>query len=93
MNLKLALPTSLKPVLKSLSKARTAMVGLILIGIFGYTAYVVNTASNVKSDATSGAKTTKIVFDKATLKALSTRDQVSDQTVLGTLGKPDPFTR
>lgn len=93
MNLKLALPTSFTPYLRSLSKARTALVGLIIIAIFGFTAYVVNSASNVKSDVTSDAKTKKIVFDKATLKALSSRDQVSDQTALGALGKPDPFTR
>ncbi len=93
MNLKFSLPTSIRSYLRSLSKAGTAIVGISLIAVFGYTAYVVNSASNVKSDATSGAKTTKIVFDKATLKALSTRDQVSDQTALGALGKPDPFTR
>lgn len=93
MKMKLALPTSIQPYIHSLAKARTALVGLILIGVFGYTAYVVNLASNVRSDATSGTKSTTIIFDKATLKSLSSRDQVPDQTALGALGKPDPFTR
>lgn len=91
MNIKL--PTNFKSYLKTLSRLRTALVGVLLIGIFGYTAYIVNAATNVKSDGTTPATSSRIVFDKAILKTVSARTNVSGETNLGTLGKPDPFSR
>lgn len=93
MNLKLSLPTNIKPYLKLLAKSRTALVGLVLVGLFGFTAYIVNTATNVKSDGVSDEKAARIIFDKSAIQAVKTRSQVPDQTVLGTLGKSDPFAR
>lgn len=93
MNLKLSLPTSLKPYLKLLARSRSAFVGLVLISVFGFTAYIVNTATNVKSDGTSDTKADRILFDKTAIKSVKSRDQVPDQTALGALGKSDPFSR
>lgn len=92
MNLKLQLPSNLQAYLDFLTKARTAIVGVLLIALFGYTAYVVNAASNVKTDLTSTDASTKITFDKTALQALQSRNQVSGTTDLGTLGKSDPFS-
>ncbi|MEO7617882.1 MAG: hypothetical protein ABIS59_03495 [Candidatus Saccharibacteria bacterium] len=89
----LQLPTNFKPYLKRLSLLRTPIVGALLIGIFGYTAFVVNLATNVKSDGISATTTPKVGFDKATLKAVSKRTNVSGETALGTLGKSDPFAK
>ncbi len=91
MNLKL--PHNFRNYLKLLSRAKTALIGVLLIGIFGYTAYIVNAATNIKSDSGTSAADTKITFDKATLKALANRNNVPDQTPLGALGKSDPFSR
>ncbi len=90
---KFKLPTNIAPLLKKLSQLRTAIVGVLLVGIFGYTAFIVNGVINAKIDKTTTASTTKITFDKSALKALTSRSDVPDQTALGTLGKPDPFAR
>jgi hypothetical protein len=91
MNLKL--PTNFKPYLKRLSRLRTPVVGVLLIGIFAYTAFIVNGATNVKSDGVTPSTTPKVSFDKATLKTVSNRTNVSGYTTLGTLGKSDPFAK
>ena len=89
----LTLPHNFGNYFKILSRSKTALIGIVLIGVFGYTAYLVNGATNVKSDSTTTAAGPKITFDKATLKSLANRTNVPDQTPLGTLGKPDPFSR
>ena len=91
MNLKL--PTNLKHYLKHFSRLRTPIVGVILIGIFGYTSFIVNGATNVKSDGKTTSTEAKVSFDKATLKSVSSRTTVSGYTTLGTLGKSDPFSK
>lgn len=92
MNLKLALPSNLAVYLKVLSRARTALVGLFLIAVFGYTAYIVDAATNIVP-AAPATSSPKIVFDKAALAAIKDRTQVNDKTELGNLGKTDPFAR
>ncbi len=89
MNLKL--PHNFRNYFKVLSSLKTALIGIALIGVFGYTAYLVNGATNVKSDSPGAVAGPKITFDKATLKSLANRNNVPDQTPLGTLGKPDPM--
>lgn len=93
MNMKFTIPPQLAKYLQTIKRSKSAIVGLLLIALFAYTAYVVNAATNVKSDGTSSTPSNKIVFDKAVLKAVTDRNQVPDQTTLGSLGKPDPFAR
>lgn len=93
MNLKLELnANSIKALLPALKKAQVPIYGLLLIGVFGYTAYTINNALNVKPAGTQSAVKAlpKITFDKATMDSLHNRETVSGDVPLD-LGTTDPF--
>ena len=94
--MKLAFPTKLMmnpaQALAKLKRAQPYVVGIVLVSLFGYTAYVVNTALNVTPD--TAANTAKpITFDRPTLNSLKRLDVVSGQLPSGEVGKDNPFTR
>jgi hypothetical protein len=79
MNLKLDLNMqTLRAVLPVLRKAQAAIYGLLLIGVFGYSAYIINAAINVVPASTQATITAlpKVTFDKATIDALRNRNKV-----------------
>jgi hypothetical protein len=79
-------------VLVILQKAQPIIYGLLLVGVFGYTAYAINTALNVQPAASQTAITAlpKITFDKKTMESLRNRDNVDDNVKLD-LGGASPF--
>lgn len=92
MNLKLDL--NLATALPILRKAQPYVFGLALIGVFGYTAYVVNAALNTQPQTAvpvSTATATKITFDKTTISKLKQLSSVSGDVPTGDLGSSDPF--
>ena len=91
-SLKLKIPNlnDLKRLLPLLKKAETPFVGLALIAVFGYTAYIVQLSVNVKGEAPTASKIV-IKFDQQTLDSLKNRTTVDGSTPLGILGKSDPF--
>lgn len=91
MNLKLDL--NLKTIIPLLRRAEPYIFGLLLVGTFAYTSYVVNQALNVKASETPVAikPLPKIGFDKATVNSLKALNVVGGDVPLGTLGKDDPF--
>ena len=80
-------PAVILPLLK---RARAAIVGVVLIGVFGYTAYAVNAALNV-TPAVVPATPVGISFDKGTLDSLKNLTPVPDTVAPASLGKSDPF--
>jgi DMSO/TMAO reductase YedYZ molybdopterin-dependent catalytic subunit len=94
MNLKLELNAeTLKAMLPLLKKAQPVIYGLLLIGVFGYTAYVVNQSLNVQAaEGTAGVKPLpKITFDQKTITAVKALNKVAGEVPLGNLGANDPF--
>lgn len=96
MNMKLDVGIDIKKILPVLRKLEPYLFGLALIGAFGYTAYIVNAAMNVKpaeviTGATATAKTTKIGFDKPTIEAIKKLQVVDGAVQPGDIGKHDPF--
>lgn len=95
MNLNLSFkPEDLKKVLPILRAAQAYAIGLVLIGVFGYTAYVVNAALNVQPDKAnaSGVKAVpKITFDKGTIQTLEQLQAVTGDVPTGNLGQSNPF--
>ena len=74
--------------------AQPYVVGLLLIGVFGYTAYVVNASLNVqpdKSKATGVKAAPTITFDKTTIKTLEQLEVVTGDVPTGSLGSSNPF--
>lgn len=95
MNLKMSFrPEDLKKLLPVLRGLQPYVVGLVLIGVFGYTAYVVNAALNVqpdKSKATGVKAAPKISFDKKTIQTLEQLQAVTGDVPTGSLGQDNPF--
>jgi hypothetical protein len=106
MNMNLKLDLDIKKYLPMLQKSEPYVFGLAMIGVFGYTAFVVNKALNVQpaavtttapaggaagSAGASGASGAKITFDKATIEAVKKLDVVQGNVPTGDLGKDDPF--
>jgi hypothetical protein len=103
MNLKLDF--DLKKILPVLLKLEPYIFGLALIGVFGFTAYVVNVALNVKptevvgapaGGATTGAGATagassRISFDKPTIEALKKLEVVEGTLPSSDIGRDNPF--
>lgn len=92
MNLKLDL--DIKKWLPILRQAQPYIFGLALVGIFAYTAYIVNAALNVRPNATvptAAAAAATISFDKKTIDAVKKLDVVQGTVPTGDLGKADPF--
>lgn len=95
MKTDLKLNFDLKKMLAVLQRLQPYIFGVALIGVFGYTAYVVNGALNVKAAETMGAAAANpaasIKFDKATIEAVKKLDVVPGTVPAGDLGKGDPF--
>ena len=94
MNLKLNL--DLKNILPILLRAEPYVFGLVLVGVFGYTAWSINAALNVKPAAAAptakgAAAPAKITFDKSAIEAVKSLDVVGGDVPTGDLGKDDPF--
>lgn len=94
MNLKLDL--NFKTILPVLRKLQVYIFGLLLVGIFAYTAYEVNLALNVQPatlspESASTAGATKITYDAKTIAALKKLSSVSGEVPTGDLGTTDPF--
>lgn len=93
MNLKLDL--DVKKILPLLKKFEPYLLGIGLIGVFGYTAYVVNQSLNVKAADTAATTpataSSKISFDKKTIEAIKKLDVVQGDVPSGALGQDDPF--
>ena len=83
-----------KKLLPKLQKLQPYVFGVLLIGVFAYTAWVVNAALNVQPDATIASApdpTAKIKFTKTTIDAVKKLDVVQGSVPTGDLGKSDPF--
>jgi hypothetical protein len=95
MNLNLSFNAeSLKKLLPVLWKIQPYLVGILLIGIFGFTAYEVNNALNVKPVAIGAAPTSassKIIFNQTTINSLKSLQPVGGDVPTGTLGSSNPF--
>jgi hypothetical protein len=94
MNFKLSFkPDDLKKVLPVLRMLQPYVVGLALIGVFGYTAYSVNAAMNVQpaKPAPSDKSAAAITFDKKTIQNLEQLQAVSGDVPNITLGQSNPF--
>jgi len=71
MNLNLSLkPEDLKKLLPVLRRAQPYIAGAVLIGVFAYTAWIVNAALNVTPSASSTLAEPTLSFDKATIYSL-----------------------
>lgn len=90
-NLKLNFKFNSQAILALLKRAEATLVGLLLIGIFGYTALIIERATNVQADPV--APNSAIVFDQPTIDSLKNLTVVNGDTPLGSLGKADPFGR
>ncbi len=92
--MKLDLNFNYKQILVYLRLAEPYLVGAALIGVFGYTAFFVNAALNVKPAATATiAPGVKISFDKTTVESVKNINVVSGQVPMVNIGKSDPFGR
>ena len=92
MNFKLDL--DIKKWLPILQKLQPYVFGAALVGIFAYTALVVNNALAVKpadTVQTTAKPAAKVVFDKTTIEAVKKLDVVQGNVDPGTLGTNDPF--
>ena len=90
MNFKLDL--DYKKWVPALRKAQPYVFGLVLVGVFAYTAYIVNAALNVQpAVAPTAAPVNKISFDKKTIDAVKKLDVVQGTVPIGDLGRSDPF--
>lgn len=95
MNMNLNLSLDPKVILPILRKIQPYVFGALLVGVFAYTAYVVNASLNVQADEATQAATsdtaTKITFDKNTIEALKNLSGVSGEVPVTNLGSSDPF--
>ena len=95
MKLDLDFGPQLKKILPILRRLEPYLFGLLLISVFGYTAYVVNAATNVKPAAApetvAPVKSSKITFDKTTIESIKKLQVVDGGVDTGDLGKHDPF--
>jgi hypothetical protein len=100
MNLNLNLsfkPDDLKKMLPYLWRAEPYIFGIVLIAVFGYTAYAVNAALNVgpASQSTLPQPAAKITFtskaDQETIASLKTLQTVQGNVSTGSIGTNNPF--
>jgi len=92
MNLNLSLkPADLAKLLPVLKRAQGYLVGVVLIAVFAYTAWVVNAALNVQPSAAPVAAP-GITFDTTTINSLKSLSVVQGNVPTGTLGSQNsPF--
>lgn len=68
------------------------IMGLVLVGLFGYTGWVINGAFNVQpAAAPETSPAAKITFDKKTVDYVKNLHVVPGQVAPADLGKSDPF--
>jgi len=94
MNMKMNIslkPEDLKKLLPLLRQAQPYLVGIALIGVFAYTALVVNAAVNTKASTATIATEPKISFDKGTIDSLKSLQGVPGTVTTGALGGGSPF--
>ena len=94
MNMKFKMDLDLKKSLPVLLKLQPYIFGVLLVALFGYTAYTVNAALNVKASvsalpATSPASA--VTFDKQTIDSVKKLEVVQGSVPTGDLGTNDPF--
>ncbi len=88
LNLKLDVPT----LLKLGKRVGPSLIGLVIVGAFGYAGWVINQTFNVKAiDPTSGPGNTHITFDQKTIEAVKNLQVTSGQVAPAPLGTSDPF--
>lgn len=90
MNFKLNLQFKPAAIIAWLKNAQPYLVGVALIGVFGYTAWSVNQALNTPP-AEVAVPAAAVTFDKTTLASLKALTSVNDQVPSIPLGKSDPF--
>jgi hypothetical protein len=90
--MKMKLKLDLKPatILPLLKRGQGYLIGGALIGVFAYTAYVVNAAVNVQA-APAAVPAAGVTFDQATLNSLKSLTTVPVTIAPPALGKSDPF--
>jgi hypothetical protein len=76
--------------LRVLHRLQPIIIGTMLIGVFGYTAYTVNAALNVVPTAVPNVPV-GVSFNKATLDSLKTLTNVPSTIAPSALVKSDPF--
>ena len=94
MNMNFKLDLDLKKWLPIAQKLQPYVFGILLVGLFGYTAYVVNAALNVKpivSTVPTVNPASKVSFDKATIDSVKKLEVVQGTVPTGSLGTNDPF--
>lgn len=94
MNMNLKLDFDLQKLLPVLRKVQPYVFGLLLIGAFGYTAFVVNRSLNVgpgDASTTAASPAPRITFDKKTIEAVKKLEVVEGSAPTGSLGTSDPF--
>jgi hypothetical protein len=94
MNMNFKLDLDYKKWLPILRKAQPYVYGVVLVGVFGYTAVTVNNALDVKPDPaaeTAKSAAAKVSFDKKTIEVLKNLDVVQGTVPTVDLGSSDPF--
>ncbi len=92
MNMNFKLNLDLATATKLLKRFGPSLAGLAVVGIFGYTGWVINEAFNVKPAETIATEAApKVGFDKTTINSLKNVRVVPGQVVPTNLGKSDPF--
>jgi hypothetical protein len=92
-NLKLELNAdTVRAMLPMLRKSLPSVVGLALVGVFGYTAYELNAAINVQPSASQSTLTPlpAVSFSQKVISSLQNRDSVNG-TVPVDLGTNNPY--
>lgn len=90
MNANLSLKLDKEQILPLLKRSEPLIVGLALIALFGYTAFVLQKAGNIEP-AEPSSKVKTITFDSMTIESLKGRTLVPGQVDPGSIGKSDPF--
>jgi len=78
-------------ILKYLRPAIPYITGVVLVGLFGYTGWVINQAFNVQPAEATATVAPKISFDKTTIETIKNLQVVPGQVPTGSLGSNDPF--
>jgi hypothetical protein len=94
MNMNLKLDLDYKKLLPMLRQAQPYVFGVLLVGVFAYTALTVNAALNIKADGSVAPAITpaaKVTFDKPTIDAVKKLDVVQGTVDPGSLGTSNPF--
>lgn len=93
MNMKLNLKFDPQALLKVLGPLAPYIVGLAVVGVFGYTGWVINQAFHVEPNAAAPAASpaVKVTFDKQTVEMVKNLHVVPGQVQPTDVGKNDPF--